>query len=151
MKIFYNIYFLFSIMLFIKLCYNIKVSYKKRWLVKVNLKLDLGIFNSVFVVPSSVVDDHIKLAGSVQLKVLLYILRYAGKNLSVNDIAGALSLSCADVKDAMQYWLENNLINNLPINNDIKNSNYTDRKEAEIKNNSEASNVVSIRKKVVSM
>lgn len=117
-----------------------------------NLKLDLGIFNSVFVVPSSVVDDHIKLAGSVQLKVLLYVLRYAGKNLSVDDIAGALSLSCADVKDAMQYWIENNLIKNLPIiNADTKNSNYTDKKEEESKKNSESNDDISIRKKVVSM
>lgn len=78
-----------------------------------NLKLDLGYLNSVFIVPSVVVDNHIKLAGAVQLKVLLFVLRYAGKNLSVDDIAKALSLPCSDVKDALQYWIEIKLINNI--------------------------------------
>lgn len=79
-----------------------------------NLKIDLGYLNSVFVVPRAVVDDHIKLAGAVQLKVLLYVLRYAGENLTLQDIANALTMSCADVKDAMQYWIETRLISKLP-------------------------------------
>ena len=78
-----------------------------------NLKLDMGNLNSVFVVPSSVVDNHIKLAGSLQLKVLLYMLRHAGENLEISKIADALSVSNADVKDAMQYWIETKLINSL--------------------------------------
>ena len=34
-------------------------------------KLNLGSWNSVFAVPSDIVDKHLKLAGAVQLKVLL--------------------------------------------------------------------------------
>lgn len=72
--------------------------------------INLGGWNSVFVVPSCVVDKHIKLAGSVQLKVLLWILRHAGEELTQESIAQALSMHPADVKDALQYWIETGLI-----------------------------------------
>ena len=39
-------------------------------------QLNLGAWNSVFVVPSILVDQHIKLAGAVQLKVILWVLRH---------------------------------------------------------------------------
>ncbi|MDQ5984056.1 MAG: hypothetical protein RUMPE_01087 [Eubacteriales bacterium SKADARSKE-1] len=76
-----------------------------------SLSINLGSWNSVFAVPSLVVDEHIRLAGSAQLKVLLFILRHAGGSLSTDDIAEALSMSTADVKDAMGYWVETKLIN----------------------------------------
>lgn len=81
-----------------------------------NFSINLGNWNSIFAVPTTVVDKHIKLAGCTQLKVLLWILRHAGENFSVNDIASALSMHSADVKDAMQYWIETELIG---INNNI--------------------------------
>lgn len=34
-----------------------------------NYKMNLGAWNSIFAVPCSVVDEHIKLAGAAQLKV----------------------------------------------------------------------------------
>ena len=40
--------------------------------------INLGQWNSVFAVPASLVDQHIKLASEAQLKVLLYILRHSG-------------------------------------------------------------------------
>ena len=43
--------------------------------------IDLGQWNSIFAVPASVVDNHIKLATEAQLKVLLYILRNSGTEL----------------------------------------------------------------------
>lgn len=75
-----------------------------------NFSINLGNWNSVFVVPTSVVDKHIKLAGVAQLKVLLWILRHAGDNLSIENIAEALSMHPADVKDSMQYWIETKLL-----------------------------------------
>lgn len=72
--------------------------------------MNLGGWNSVFAVPSAVVDKHIKLAGSAQLKVLLWILRHAGEPFTTETIAEALSMHPADVHDAMQYWIETGLI-----------------------------------------
>lgn len=71
--------------------------------------INLGEWNSVFAVPCSVVDKHIKLAGSVQLKVLLWELRHAGENLEVQEVAQALCIDKADVTDAMLYWRETGL------------------------------------------
>lgn len=75
-----------------------------------SLSINLGHWNSVFAVPCSVVDQHIKLAGSAQLKVLLWVLRHAGGDFQTEDIASALSMHPADVHDAMQYWVETGLI-----------------------------------------
>ncbi len=75
-----------------------------------NYRMNLGAWNSIFAVPCSVVDDHIKLAGAAQLKVLLWFLRHAGENFSDEDMASALSMSNADARDSMQYWIEMGII-----------------------------------------
>ncbi len=67
--------------------------------------VNLGCWNSVFAVPSSVVDEHIKLAGAASLKVLLYILRHSGTEIEADELASALSLSKEDVSDALGYWI----------------------------------------------
>lgn len=66
--------------------------------------LHLGMWKSVFAVPSEIVDKHIKLAGAAQLKVILWFLRHAGENFTTDDIAQALLMQSADVRDCMQYW-----------------------------------------------
>ncbi len=72
--------------------------------------INLGIWQSVFAVPSEIVDQHIKLAGAAQLKVILWFLRHAGENFTVDDIAQALSMQSADVRDCMQYWVQTGVI-----------------------------------------
>ena len=72
--------------------------------------LDLGIWNSVFAVPSILVDKHIKMAGSAQLKVLLYLLRHAGSSDAYENLPKAVGLSKADTSDALQYWLETGIL-----------------------------------------
>ena len=71
--------------------------------------INLGEWNSVFAVPCSVVDKYIKLAGSVQLKVLLWELRHAGENFTEQNISNDLCIDKADVSDAMLYWKETGL------------------------------------------
>lgn len=75
-----------------------------------NYNINLGIWKSVFAVPSEIVDKHIKLAGAAQLKVILWFLRHAGENFTIDDIALALSMQPADVKDCLQYWAETEII-----------------------------------------
>lgn len=72
--------------------------------------IHLGAWNSVFAVPSCVVDEHIRLAGAASLKVLLYLLRNAGKPISSAQISSALALSEADIQDALNYWVEAKLL-----------------------------------------
>lgn len=75
-----------------------------------NYSMNLGAWNAVFAVPCSVVDRHIKLAGSVQIKVLLWALRHAGEAFEEADIAKALGIDRAEVGDAMLYWQQAGLI-----------------------------------------
>lgn len=90
-----------------------------------NYRMNLGAWNSIFAVPCSVVDDHIKLAGAAQLKVLLWFLRHAGEDFSDDDMATALSMNKADARDSMQYWIEMGIIVVDNTNGNITPSNTT--------------------------
>ena len=72
--------------------------------------IDLGQWNQIFAVPTSVVDRHMKLASEAQLKVLLYLLRHAGDQKDDADIADALGVSSDEVRNAVAFWCERGLI-----------------------------------------
>ncbi len=68
------------------------------------VNLNLGEWNTVFSVPASVVDKHIKTAGSVYLKVMLVVLRNAGARLNTAQIADMISVNEDEVIEAIRYW-----------------------------------------------
>ena len=72
--------------------------------------IDLGPYNAVFAVPTALVDTHMRLAGAVQLKVLLYLLRHAGHPVQEEEMAQSLGVSAADIKDALFYWQQAGLL-----------------------------------------
>ncbi|MDO5124228.1 MAG: DnaD domain protein [Eubacteriales bacterium] len=76
-------------------------------------KIDFGGWESVFAVPTALVDKGLKLAGETQLKVLLYILRNSQGTLSDESIAEALSLHKEDVSDAVEFWAQRGLLVNM--------------------------------------
>lgn len=67
--------------------------------------LDCGLWNSVFAVPSQIVDNHLKMCGAAQLKVLLVLLRNGGSGMELDDIAAFLNFSPGDTQDALNYWI----------------------------------------------
>lgn len=69
-----------------------------------------GAWKSVFAVPSTLVDSHIKMASPNQLKVLLWALRHAEESFTHEAIAAALGITASDVQDAMQYWVQVGLV-----------------------------------------
>lgn len=69
-------------------------------------KLNPDIWNSVFAIPTSIVDEHLRRSSGQQLKVLLYLFRYNGQNPSPADIGTGVGMSPSDVEDALQYWVE---------------------------------------------
>lgn len=75
-----------------------------------NFEINPYAYKSIFAVPTSVVDDNIRLASVLQLKVLLYMLRHSDKDLASEEIASALSLDKADTEDAMIFWQERGLL-----------------------------------------
>ena len=70
-----------------------------------NYGINLGQWNSIFAVPTCVVDEHMKLAGTAHLKVLLYLLRHAGRCVTLEELAFAVGQKTADTQDAVDYWI----------------------------------------------
>ena len=73
-------------------------------------QIDLGQWNSVFAVPSALVDQHIKLASEAQIKVILYILRRSGESIATDDLTKALGISKEEAQNAVNFWIERGLI-----------------------------------------
>lgn len=74
-------------------------------------KINPMAFTGIFPVPNTLVDDNIRLASVVQLKVLLYMLRHNGESdLSSEKISVALSVEKDDVNDAMIFWSERGIL-----------------------------------------
>ncbi len=67
------------------------------------------MFQNSFNIPACIADNHLKLAGAVQLKVLLYVLRHLSDDPSNDDIANALKIPAADVADALRYWADSGI------------------------------------------
>lgn len=75
-----------------------------------NYGINLGQWNSIFAVPTDVVDKHMKLAGAAQLKVLLYLLRHAGSEITLDSLAFAIGQKPSDTQDAVEYWINCGLL-----------------------------------------
>ncbi|MBO5929306.1 MAG: DnaD domain protein [Clostridia bacterium] len=70
----------------------------------------------VFVLPKDIVDRHLRLAGSVQLKVLLWVSRNGGE-FDVDACAKAVGVCAPDCQDALQYWVAAGVL--LPSNDEV--------------------------------
>lgn len=70
-----------------------------------SIKLNLGAWQSVFAVPSKIVDEGLKFADGVKLKVLLYMLRNADRDLNLDDISKATGVNVTDIPEALEYWV----------------------------------------------
>ena len=70
-----------------------------------SIKVNLGAWNSVFAVPSKIVDEGLKFADGVKLKVLLYVLRNAGGELHPEAISQATGVNVTDIPEALDYWV----------------------------------------------
>lgn len=66
--------------------------------------------SEVLVLPATVVDKHIKMAGVQQLKVLLWLSRRGKGSFSPESCSKALGISPAECSDALQYWLETGIL-----------------------------------------
>lgn len=64
-----------------------------------------SLLRRVFVVPEDVADKHLRLAGAVQLKVLLWLSRHDGA-YDESALSEAIGVSAADCRDAVRYWME---------------------------------------------
>lgn len=74
------------------------------------LTLNPKMYGSVFVMPTDIVDQYIKLASPAALKALLWILRNRTGDFSVAEIARHTGYSAADITDAVDYWLNEGVL-----------------------------------------
>ena len=75
-----------------------------------SITINLGAWQSVFAVPSQIVDEGLKFSDGVKLKVLLYVLRNAGAELSLESISRATGVNVTDIPEALEYWVSMNVL-----------------------------------------
>lgn len=73
-------------------------------------KVNPANLSAVFVVPSQIVDKHIRLASGQQLKVLLWVLRHANDGIDIEKLCKDLKFKLSDALDYLQYWLETGVL-----------------------------------------
>lgn len=74
------------------------------------ISINLGVWGSVFAVPTCIADEHLKIASGLQLRVILFLLRNSEKAYTYEDISSALSSHPDDIKDAVGFWIERGVI-----------------------------------------
>lgn len=73
--------------------------------------LNAGEWNSVFAVPSGVVDRYIKLASGNSLKLLLFLLRHGGDVYSDEVLKTELGFTSeGELEDAALFWIQRGVI-----------------------------------------
>ena len=76
-----------------------------------NYSLNAGEWNSVFAVPSSVVDKYIKLASGDSLKLLMFLLRHGGTLFSDKELVEKLGFRReGELEDAALFWVQRGII-----------------------------------------
>lgn len=90
--------------------------------------MNLGKWNRIFAVPSEIIDKYIKSSSEVQIKVLLWMLRHAGEKSNLEKIAEATGFTDEEIKNAVVYWKERDLILVLPAaeNSEPQKNSYDD-------------------------
>ena len=87
--------------------------------------MDMGIYSGIFAVPSCIVDRYLKLANGPTLKVLLTLLRFSGEDIDVKKIAEIANLDKTEVIDGLNFWKEQQIIDEGKANAIIPNRTYT--------------------------
>ena len=73
--------------------------------------MNAGEWNSVFAVPSSVVDKFLKLASGNSLKLLLFLLRHGGEEFSEERLSAELGFKeRGELEDAALFWIQRGII-----------------------------------------
>ncbi len=99
-----------------------------------SIQINLGAWNSVFAVPSKIVDERLKFSDGVKLKVLLYVLRHAGEMIELEQISAATGVNVTDIPEALEYWVSMEVLSQNDTVFAPKNDNSL--KESNVNNNS---------------
>lgn len=75
--------------------------------------INMGIWHSVFAVPSEIVDKYLKEASETEIKVLLCLLRSGEKKVSSEDFSKFLNFSKSDIENALNKWQGIGIVKNI--------------------------------------
>lgn len=118
------------------------------------IKINLGIWNSVFCVPSAVADNYLKIARGSDIKVLLFLLRHGGESLSCEFIGEQLGLTAEQVGESVEFWKQRDIIGGksagelIPLSKDIE-SGQAVKTESALESGSELTGVKPISESLV--
>ena len=105
-----------------------------------SIKINLGAWSSVFAVPSKIVDEGLKFSDGVKLKVLLYVLRNSGNEITDSDISAATGVNVTDIPEALDYWVSMGILqkseNEYKPVQPVTEENYNSVSEKSLNNNS---------------
>ena len=73
-------------------------------------RINTGLIGNMFSVPGIVADNFLKLATGGQLKVLLYIIRSSGKDITAEDISAGTGISAQEAGEAILFWQQANVL-----------------------------------------
>ncbi len=73
-------------------------------------RLDLGVWNGVFVVPNILTDRFLRSANESQLKFILYLLRHPNRYFDEEIVCSETGISADEYKQAFDYWNEKGLL-----------------------------------------
>lgn len=114
-----------------------------------SIQINLGAWRSVFAVPSQIVDEGLKFADGVKLKVLLYVLRNADRELELKDISKATGVNVTDIPEALDYWVSREVLQkNAAVYAPKANDNETQQERPAVKEVKETKTVDAISKDV---
>lgn len=74
------------------------------------LKVNSGIWGTMFGVPCIVADNLLKLATGEQLKVLLFLLRNSERNISAEEVSANTGVSAVQVQESVLFWQNLNVL-----------------------------------------
>lgn len=76
------------------------------------------VYSSMFSLPTEIADKCLKFASGEQLKVILAIFR--NPEITIDDITKITNLSLGNVKECVEYWTDNGILQNEEVNTPVK-------------------------------
>ncbi len=71
-----------------------------------NFRISAEKMNTVFMMPGEIADSHLKLAGALQLRVIIYCFRNMSAPIDGDKMSELFGVAKEDVLDALMFWAE---------------------------------------------
>lgn len=73
-------------------------------------RINSGLVGNMFSVPGIVADNFLKLATGGQIKVLLFLLRSSGKDITTEEVSAGTGITVQEAEEAILFWQQANVL-----------------------------------------